>query len=71
MACDRGHAHLIVFAHVCGYYSRAATNRGAASIRINTVIMVTITTFVLVTFFSTRVFCRTKEVGLDKIIFVQ
>ena len=25
MACYRGHAHLIVFAHACGYYSRAAT----------------------------------------------
>ena len=23
--CDRDHAHLIVFAHACGYYSRAAT----------------------------------------------
>ena len=34
-ACDCGHSHLIVFAHVCGYYSRAATIRGAVSIRIN------------------------------------
>ena len=25
VACDRGHTHLIVFAHVCGYYSRVAT----------------------------------------------
>ena len=25
MACGRNHAHLIVFAHACGYYSRAAT----------------------------------------------
>ena len=25
MACYHGHTHLIVFAHVCGYYSRAAT----------------------------------------------
>ena len=24
MACDRGHTHLIVFMHACGYYSRAA-----------------------------------------------
>ena len=37
MACERGHTHLIVFTHACGYYSRAATIRGAASIRINTV----------------------------------
>ena len=58
MACDRDHAHLIVFVHACGYYlrvatisftelhvrllfegrdSKVATNRGAASIRINTV----------------------------------
>ena len=29
--------HLIVFAHACSYYSRAATNRGAASIQTNTV----------------------------------
>ena len=33
------HAHVIVFAHACGYYLRAATNRGAASIRINTVLI--------------------------------
>ena len=38
MACGHGHAHLIVFAHACGYYSRVATNRGAVSIRINTVV---------------------------------
>ena len=25
MACERGHTHLIVFTHACGYYSRAAT----------------------------------------------
>ena len=31
MACDHGYAHLIVFMHACGYYSRAATNRGAPS----------------------------------------
>ena len=37
MLCERGHTHLIVFMHACGYYSRAATIRGAASIRINTV----------------------------------
>ena len=37
MACDRGHTHSIVFVHACGYYSRAATNWGAASIRMNTV----------------------------------
>ena len=24
-ACDHSHAHLIVYAHACGYYSRAAT----------------------------------------------
>ena len=32
-----GYTHLIVFTHACGYYSRVATIRGAASIRINTV----------------------------------
>ena len=36
MACDRDYAHFIVFMHVCGYYSRAAINQGAASIRMNT-----------------------------------
>ena len=35
MACDRSNTHLIVFVHV---YLRTATNRGAASIRINIVI---------------------------------
>ena len=25
MACKRGHTHLIVFTHACGYYLRAAT----------------------------------------------
>ena len=25
MACERGHTHLVVFTHACGYYSRAAT----------------------------------------------
>ena len=41
MACDRDHTHLVVFAHACGYYSRVATytNRGAAPIRINTVVV--------------------------------
>ena len=39
MACERGHTHFIVFTHACGYYSRAATIRGAASIRISTVSM--------------------------------
>ena len=38
MACDHSHTHLVVFAHVCGYYSRAATNQGVTSIRINTVL---------------------------------
>ena len=28
MACKHDHTHLIVFKHVCGYYSRAATIRG-------------------------------------------
>ena len=42
MACERGHTHFIVFTHACGYYffggpPGAATIRGAASIRINTV----------------------------------
>ena len=32
MSWERGHTHLIVFTHACGYYSRAATIRGAASI---------------------------------------
>ena len=36
-----GHTHLIVFVHVqssmCRYYLRAATNRGMASVRTNTV----------------------------------
>ncbi len=42
MACVHGHTHLIVSAHACGYYSthnlREATNQGAASIRVNTVV---------------------------------
>ena len=25
MVCESGYTHLIVFMHVCGYYSRAAT----------------------------------------------
>ena len=37
MAAGRGHTHLIVFAQMCSYYLRAATNQGMASIRINTV----------------------------------
>ena len=32
--CDLGYGHLIEFAHACGYYLRAATIQGAASIRI-------------------------------------
>ena len=40
--CERGHTHLIVFTHVCGYYyfggaPGAATIQGTASIRVNTV----------------------------------
>ena len=35
--CDCGHTHLVKFTHACGYYSRVATIRGAASIQINTV----------------------------------
>ena len=38
MACDRGHVHLVVFAHACGHYSRAATNWGVTSIQISTAI---------------------------------
>ena len=38
MVSERGYTRLIVFTHACGYYSRAATIRGAASIRINTVL---------------------------------
>ena len=37
---DRGHTHLIVFVHACGFFHRApgaATIRGVASIRINTI----------------------------------
>ena len=44
-ACDHSHIHLIVYVHACGYYcfrwcgyySRATTIQGAASIRLNTV----------------------------------
>ena len=55
MACDRDHAHLLVFAHACGYYSRAATNRGATSIRINTVDLI-------IFFKATRTLSRKKIV---------
>ena len=49
MACARDHAHLIVFAHVCGYYSKAATIGGMASIRINMVRLLTVSACVVPT----------------------
>ena len=37
MACYHSHAHLIVFTHACGYYSRVATYQDTVSIQINAV----------------------------------
>ena len=70
MACDRGHTHLIVFMHACGYYLRAATNQGAASIRINMVAhhhahytLYNRTYFAGLIFMDSRLSAKTAKIG--------